>query len=289
MVHIAQRLPVRRAVLAAAMAAGLLFAGGARAAATTPTAPRISVTDLCYEEKVAGFFTNTEYHASHDRSSSGHAGYESSEAGGSGSSGHHSSDRGEVSYKSNTDYQIHIDRGELRKFTSDVKGNLIKAGYKVVQGKPWTQKNTEQLYDVIERIKQGYYPNTDFVLFGSVSSIDARNEVNPIQGSNAVSRSFSVELMAEFSLIDVHTYEVKASFSALGEGSTVRLANSAGTIQQANISRVLQEVSQSLGEAALKEIDAQFGDSLRPRAPAGAAEREPETQAERVMRRAVQN
>jgi hypothetical protein len=152
-----------------------------------------------------------------------------------------------------------ISRGELRKFTADIKGELLKSGsYRLVQGKPWTQQNTEKLYDIIDRIKKGFYPGADYVLFGTINNIDFRQEANPVQGSNATSYSLALELVGEFSLINTRTYEIKAAFSAMGEGSDVRLVNSAGTVIALNKSKVMQEVSRSLGDAVASEMEAQF-------------------------------
>src|SRR5207245_1834940 len=126
---------------------------------------------------------------------------------------------------------------------------------------------------------KGFYPGADYVLFGAINNIDFRQEANPIQGSNAVSYSLALELVGEFSLIDTRTYEIKAAFSAMGEGSDTRLANAAGTVIALNKSKVMQEVSRSLGDAVAAEMEAQFN----PANPAGASrnsrgiERKPET------------
>jgi hypothetical protein len=163
-----------------------------------------------------------------------------------------------VSIRSAAGYQTFIDRGELRKFTADIKGELLKSGYRLVQGKPWTQQNTEKLYDIINRIKQGYYPGADYVLWGSINNVEFRRDDNPIQGSNAFSHTLSLELVAEFSLINTKTYEIKAAFSAMGEGSDMKMTNAPGTVLTLNRSKVMQDVSRSLGVAVADEVTAQF-------------------------------
>lgn len=268
-------LPLLRA------AATLAFIGGA-ALAQAQGLPKIAVTDLSYEEKVKEYFQYFEAREKHDNSYSSNGQFRDSANSSSASASERASSRGESSVVSASGSITVISRGEMRKFTADIKGELLKSGaYRLVQGKPWTQQNTEKLYDIIARIKQGYYPGADYVLFGSINNIDFRQETNPIQGSNAVSFSLALELVGEFSLINTKTYEIKAAFSAMGEGSDTRLANAAGTRIVLNKSRVMQEVSRSLGEAVAAEMEAQFNPSgvsrtsARNTAPArGAAQEE---------------
>ena len=224
--------------------------------------PKIAVTDLSYEEKVREYFERFEMKGKHASSSSERESFRDSDLSSSGRYSARSRESGEIAIRAEAGYQTYIDRGELRKFTADIKGGLLNAGYRVVQGKPWTQKNTEQLYDIIGRIKQGYYPGADYVLFGTVSNLEFRREDNPLQGSNATAYTLALELVAEFSLIDTRTYEVHAAFSATGEGSDTKLMNAAGAQIHLNRSKVIQEVSKSLGEAVAEELQAQF--SPRP-------------------------
>ena len=222
--------------------------------------PRIAVTDLSYEERVALYFQNVEFKGKHRSSSS--ASERSSDF--SDSASYRSRESGEVSFKSSSGYRLFIDRGELRKFTGDIKGELLKSGYRVVQGKPWTQQNTEKLYDIIGRIKQGYYPGADYVLWGTVTNVEFRQDAEPIQGSNRVSQILSLELVAEFSLISTKTFEVKAAFTTMGEGSDVKLAG-AGSSFTPNRSKVMLEVAKSLGAAVAQEVEGQFGGGDEPR------------------------
>ncbi|MBP0597011.1 hypothetical protein J8I26_02785 [Herbaspirillum sp. LeCh32-8] len=260
---------------------------GAAAQAPAQNLPKIAVTDLSYEEKVKEYFQYFEAREKHDNSYSANGSFRDSANSSSGSASERASSRGESSVVAASGSITVISRGEMRKFTADIKGELLKSGaYRLVQGKPWTQQNTEKLYDIIARIKQGYYPGADYVLFGSINNIDFRQENNPIQGSNAVSYSLALELVGEFSLINTRTYEIKAAFSAMGEGSDTRLVNAAGTRISLNKSKVMQEVSRSLGEAVANEMEAQFNPSgvsgtargsARNAMPAGGAAQEERT------------
>jgi len=222
--------------------------------------PKIAVTDLSYDEKVREYFQSYEYKGNHSSSSSSRNHNSAASHSFSDNSSDHHRASGEESVSYSSGYQTTIDRGELRKFTADVKGELLKAGYKLVQGKPWTQSNTENLYDIIGRIKSGYYPGADYVLFGAINNVEFSRDDNPIQGSNASSHTLSLNLVAEFSLIDTRTYEIKAAFSAMGEGSDTKMTNASGTNLTLNRSKVMRDVSLSLGSAVAQEVQAQFGE-----------------------------
>ncbi len=230
------------------------------AVAEAQALPKIAVTDLSYEEQVSRYFSFYQSNERVDARAVQRGRYVESDYGAASSASRRESVQAERSVTAGSGYVTTIDRGELRKFTADVKGELLKSGaYRLTQGKPWTQTNTEKLYDIIARIKQGYYPGADYVLFGSINSIEFRNEANPVQGSNATTYSLSLDLVAEFSLINTRTYEVKAAFSAAGEGIDARLVSMAGQSVTLNKGKVMQEVSRSLGTAVANEMEAQFG------------------------------
>lgn len=220
--------------------------------------PKIAVSDLSYDEKVREFIQNFEMKGNYKSSSAASASFRDSDFSASGRSAERASESASLSIRSSSGYQTYIDRGEIRKFTADIKGGLLKAGYRVVQGKPWVQANTEKLYDIIGRIKQGYYPGADYVLWGSINSIEFRRDSAPLQGSNAVSYTMALELVGEFSLINTRTYEIKAAFSAQGEGSDTKLSNAAATTISFNRGKIVQEVSRSLGDAVVNEVESQF-------------------------------
>ena len=113
----------------------------------------------------------------------------------------------------------------MRKFVGYIKGEILKTGdFQISQAKPYTVKGSEKIYDIIDRIKKGAYPEADYVLFGTVSELDFRGEVNPIIGTDTLSNTFSLMLVANFSLTNTRTFEVKAAFSATDEGQDVRVA-----------------------------------------------------------------
>lgn len=237
-----------------------LFAFGAMSVASVAQAQvRIAVTDLSYQETVARYFNEVSLSYKGNAKYENRDRYSDTDRRSSGNSSEKASGSVDMQYHSKQGTELVIERGELRKFTSDIKGGLLKNGFRVVQGKPWTAKNTETLYDIIGRIKKGYYPNTDYVLFGTVNSVDFRDENNAIQGSNAVNMSRNLELTVEFSLINVKTYEVKAAFSAIGEGSESKLVSGMNATNfNPSTARIMKQVTESLGEDVSRQVLEQF-------------------------------
>jgi hypothetical protein len=217
--------------------------------------PKIAVTDLSYEEKVREYFrvvaasSKTKASASHSESDTA-----TRYAGRSGSSASN-----ESQYFEAEGYYTYIDKGELRKYTSDLKGAMLKGGgVRLVQARPYDAKPQENIHDIIGRIKKGLYPGADYVLFGTVSSIDFRQESMELS-SGQFTTSLLLDLVADFSLINTRTYEVKAAFSATGAGADTKILSRAGDRVTFNRAKVISETSKSLAEAAYLELAEQFG------------------------------
>ncbi len=233
----------------------------ASAAEQRITIPKIAVTDLTYEEKVSEYFRVV----SASSKSSVKGSYSERETDRS------YSQRGNINAKSESNYYeaegfyTYIDRGELKTYTADLKGALIKGGgVSLVQARPYVGKPMEKIYDIIGRIKQGMYPGADYVLFGTVSNIQFRQESNQLQYGNSMTASLSLDLVADFSLINTKTYEIKAAFSASGSGVDTKIISRAGDRVVFSRGKVMQETSRSLADAAYDELLVQFG------APRGA-------------------
>ena len=87
----------------------------------------------------------------------------------------------------------------MRTYTADLKGALLKGGgVRLVQARPYMGTPTEQIYDIIGRIKQGYYPGADYVLFGTVSNIEFRQETMPLAIGHSTTATLSLDLVVDF-------------------------------------------------------------------------------------------
>ncbi len=236
-----------------------LLAATSLAVAAPP--PKVAVTDLAYEERVSEYFRVVAANEKSSLRASGRESERESDYGYARRSSGSLNAKSESSYYEAEGTYSYIERGELRKFTADIKGEMLKSGrFQLVQGKPFTDsKHVERLYDVIARVRQGMYPGADYVLFGSINSMEFRQAANPIDHTNTVSHTLSLELLAEFSLISTRDYKIKAAFSAMGTGQDVKLMTSRGGRVVLNRGKVVSEVSKSLGEDVARQFDEQLG------------------------------
>lgn len=223
-------------------------------------AQKVAVTDLAYSEEVQGYIHIVDYH----NKSNVNASHKESAAGDS--YGFSAGSKTNFNANSRTDYfeyeqnYSYIEYGELRGFTGDIKGELIKSRYfNLVQAKPVTGIKNEKIYDIIERIKKGYYPGADFVLFGSVNDINFSDDTYRPQGEGRtmVNQIFNLTIAAEFSLVNTKTYQVVASFTAMGDGSDTKVQSS-GIYSKPNRARVVTDASKSLGKDVIKQLDEQY-------------------------------
>jgi hypothetical protein len=133
--------------------------------------------------------------------------------------------------------------GELRGINTDIRAELIKMGYVVMQGKPAVAKTEEndEFFNVVERIRRGDFGDAQFVLFGTVTDVSFRNTKEKIQGTDDFSYGLSVSLLAEFSLIETESLKVVAAFTTQGSGSDTYLGkdNARFTPDNARISKDL--------------------------------------------------
>jgi len=203
-------------------------------------APKVAVTDLAYEQTVEQYIHVVSAQSAYREgyySASGAASYNEFEAA--------------------TSY---IEQTELRNFTGDIKGELLRTGmFQLVQGTPYTDSSKGDVYDVIKRIKAGNFKGADYVLFGTVSDIDFTRDVNELANTDSYSAVLGLTLVANFSLINTKTYEITSAFSAMGEGQDTKLVNGRDIKVALNRPRVVRDVSKALGEDVANQLSQQLG------------------------------
>ena len=213
---------------------GLLCAFGASAA------PKIAVTDLAYEARVEEYI--------HAVSASNN--FQASAYQASGASNY-------SEYESRTSY---IEQTELRKFSGDIKGEILKSRqFQLVQGTPYTADAKGDVYDVIKRIKAGNFKGADYVLFGTLSDIDFTQDTNELANTDSYSAVLALTLVADFSLINTKTFEITSAFTAMGEGQDTKLVNGRDIKISLNRPRVVRDVSKALGEDVAGQLSQQLG------------------------------
>lgn len=260
----------RRTPLAAATAlliTGALGAMGASAPVQAQNVPKIAVTDLAYTTTVSEYF----------------------EAGTAQSSGRMQANRWNMSAsgQSSATYVAgrysYIEQHQLYAFTNDIKGALLRGTvFRLVQGKAFDAgapqptkaeqvlnqvqtgrmaKPTRQpeVRDIIARIKKGEFNGADYVLFGTLSSVEFRDSLSPLQGTSSTTHQYGLDLLADFSLINTRTYEIKAAFSAQGAGNDTKILSNRGDIAPPNRAKVMRETSQSLATSVYEQLADQLG------------------------------
>ncbi|BEU94395.1 penicillin-binding protein activator LpoB [Acidovorax sp. DW039] len=279
----------RRTTLHTALAviAATTLAWVPAAQAQQNTAPKIAVTDLAYAQRVSEYFVAGTYQRSAQmsaRSSQGGSHSHGMYGGGgsySGSQSVQASEQASGTYVAGS--YSYIEQRELGGYTNDIKGALLQGTYfRLVQGKGFdagapqaskaeqvlnqvqggkmaTPKAQPQVTDVIARIKRGEFNGADYVLFGVVSSIDFTDALHPIQGTSNATRQYGLQLLADFSLINTKTYEIKAAFSAQGEGNDTKILSTRGDIAPPNRAKVIRETSQSLAQDVYVQLATQLG------------------------------
>jgi len=203
-------------------------------------APKVAVTDLAYQERVEQYIHIVSAQSNYREgyySASGSSNYNELEA--------------------TTSY---IEQGELRKFTGDIKGEILRTGmFQLVQGTPYTASSKGDIYDVIKRIKAGNFKGADYVLFGTVSDIDFTQDMNELAHTDSYSAVLGLTLVADFSLINTKTYEITSAFTAMGEAQDTKLVNGRDIKISLNRPRVVREVSKALGEDVAGQLSMQLG------------------------------
>ena len=203
-------------------------------------APKVAVTDLAYQARVEEYIHTVSAQSNFQAnaySASASSSYDEMEATSS-----------------------YIEQGELRKFTGDIKGEILRSGmFQLVQGTPYTASSTGDVYDVIKRIKGGHFKGADYVLFGTVSDIDFTRDINELANTDSYSAVLALTLVADFSLINTKTFEITSAFTAMGEGQDTKLMNHRDIRVSLNRPRVVRDVSKSLGEDVAGQLSQQLG------------------------------
>ena len=259
------------------------------ALAQSSTSPRVAVTDMAYTQQVRQYFEAATLKSSGGVSANQHGIVATHQASGTYVAGTHS----------------YMEQRELGSFSNDIRGALLKGGvFRVVQGKRFDDGGPQhtkaeqalnqiqtgkmaklvrqpEVHDIIARIKKGEFNNADYVLFGTLTSLEFRDQLSPLQGTTSASYQFSLDLVADFSLINTKSFEIKSSFSAQGAGNDTKLISNRGDIVAPNRGRVMRETSQSLAANVYEQLADQLGLEQLPEAaaPANSQQRRPPPQA----------
>src|SRR5450830_182338 len=249
------------ALSALALSLGLITAAQAQSVA------KIAVTDLAYTQAVSEYFEAATYNQSGQVQANRYNASASYQASGTYVAGSYS----------------YMEQRELGSFTNDIKGALLKGtSFRLVQGKGFDAGNPQlskaeqalnqiqtgkvakpvrqpEVKDIIARIRKGEFSGADYVLFGTLSHVEFRDQLSPLQGTTSATMQYGLDLLADFSLINTKTYEIKASFSAQGAGNDTKILSNRGDVMPPNRAKVMRETSQSLALDVYEQFASQLG------------------------------
>lgn len=240
---------------------------GLLATAQAQPVSRIAVTDLAYTQAVSEYFEAATYKESSQFQANRYSASGSHQASGTYVAGSYS----------------YMEQRELGSFTNDIKGALLKGtSFRLVQGKGFDAGNPQptkaeqalkqiqtgriatpvrqpEVKDIIARIRKGEFSGADYVLFGTLSHVEFSDQFSPLQGTTSATMQYGLDLLADFSLINTRTFEIKASFSAQGAGNDTKLLSNRGDVVPPNRAKVMRETSQSLALNVYEQIVSQLG------------------------------
>lgn len=207
---------------------------------TVEVKPKVAVTDLAYEKKVKDYINVVD---SNPNTNLGN-----------------SVDESTNSYHKVEGTYTYINQTELHKFVGDVKGEIKKSGLlDLIQGRPYSgDPEYDNIHDIIARIDQGDFEGADYVLFGRLSDIQFSENVMNIQHTNTYSKTLNLTVVAEFNLINTQTHEIKAAFTAKGEGKEIKLMTNLDQKITLNRANLVSKASKSLGKDVLAQLEEQL-------------------------------
>ena len=234
-------------------------------------AETISVPDLVYSERIHEYIHTVDYHnntqisAASRSAYAGHASAAANDYGAAASVGYAGASSSRLNASSETDYHefeasySYLETRDITNFTADIRGEIRKTNrFTLTDFKP-TPLNSDVAYDVIGKIKKGFYPGANYVLFGTVSEMTPYQNTYTPDGSDRVNLTYGLTLVAQFRVINTKTFQDIASFSATGEGSDTKII-SAGTLAEPNHALIMRDVSVTLGQDVIKQLNEQvFG------------------------------
>ena len=154
-----------------------------------------------------------------------------------------------------TSFEENYEYGELRSFSSSIRGLLIKSGYKVIQANPAIPRASEgdEYFNVVERIKSGTFNGADYVMFGILGQMSLTENSEEIMGTRSSAQQIGLDILAEFAIVDTKTYEVIASFLVEGNGKEIRIDGKRNGFKP-SMSKLMKQASDSMAEDVAKHL-----------------------------------
>lgn len=222
------------------------------AVAVTKTPNSVAVTDLSIKQEVREFFYDEKFDTKSNLQTSNTA---APAADGRPVPVPNISAQTEGSYSKQYGTKRIVSYSELRGLNADIKAALIRAGYKVVQSAPNVARDNEDdnFFNLKKRILNGDFHDAEFVLHGTVVSVDSRSMKDPVQGTTDYAYKLENSIIVEFTLVNTETMQVVAAFNAMGIGQDLYLGK-ANANYVPNVHRVTKDLLSSFSQDSQKKL-----------------------------------
>lgn len=98
----------------------------------------------------------------------------------------------------------------------------------------------------------------DYMLIGTVSAIDAHEEINPITDTNRYSAIYSIDVAVDYKLISTQDHRMIAAFTAAGHSGDVKLITNPNQKIYHNIPKLVSQVGDDLAKEVMNQLAIQL-------------------------------
>ncbi len=151
--------------------------------------------------------------------------------------------------------KVRVQYSELQGMSGEVRAALIKAGYRLIQTPPSVAKpgQTDEFFDVVNRVKTGVYAGADYVLYGVLAGMETTSTRNAIQGSDVFIYKNEINLAVDYSLIEIKSMRTVAAFTVMATGVDNHLDGPQSTYIPSS-AKMMSTASKALAEEVLEKL-----------------------------------
>lgn len=160
---------------------------------------------------------------------------------------------------------------QLSSFSDQIRGSIIQSKlFKVVDV---SNNNAIRQYTSIDSTESNTKAGSklkkassisagvpDYLLIGSLSAINAGEEINPIAGTNKYSNIYSIDLAVDYKLVRTDDSTIVSAFTASGHSGDVKIMNN--TYDQVithNYALLIKQVGNDLAQDVMSNLNNQIG------------------------------
>ncbi len=152
--------------------------------------------------------------------------------------------------------KLKIQYTELLGMSGEVRSELIKSGFKLIQTKPNVAKpgQTDSFFDVVTRIKNGEFAGAQYVLFGVIASMETRSNREKLDNTDSFMNQYDMNMTVDYSLIDTKTLQARSAFTVTASGNDNRIDNGRSGTYTPSSAKIMSAASKSLGEEVVVKL-----------------------------------